>query len=62
MKKLLFILFVLTFVISSQALIVETGSLRDFLYGEDSSLEYDNFVSHIAEGIASPNYNYYAPF
>ncbi len=62
MKKLTFMLFVLTFVISSQALVVETGSLRDFLYGQDSSLEYDNFVSHIAEGIASPNYNYYAPF
>ncbi len=62
MKKLSFLLFVLTFVIASQALIVETGSLKDFLYGADSSFEYDNFVSHISEGIASPNYNYYAPF
>lgn len=62
MKKLLFILLVLTFALSSQAIIVETGSLKDFLYGEDSSFEYDDFVSHIAEGIASPNYNYYAPF
>lgn len=62
MKKLLFLLFVLITVISANSLTVETGSLRDFLYGEDSSFAYDNYVSHIAEGIAIPNYNYYAPF
>ena len=62
MKKLLFLLFVLTYVIYSNALIVETGSLKDFLYGEDSSFGYDNYVSHIAEGIVVTNYNYYAPF
>ncbi len=62
MKKLLFTFFVLTCIISTNALIIETGSLRDFLYGQDTSFEYDNYVSHISEGIASPNYNYYAPF
>lgn len=62
MKKLLFTFFVLTCIITANALVIETGSLRDFLYGQDTSLEYDNYVSHVSEGIASPNYNYYAPF
>ncbi len=62
MKKLFLMFFVLTCFISVNALVVETGSLREFLYGQEPELEYDNYVSHIAEGIASPNYNYYAPF
>ncbi len=62
MKKLFLMFFVLTCFISVNALVVETGSLREFLYGQEPELEYDNFVSHVAEGIASPNYNYYAPF
>ncbi len=62
MKKLIFTFFVLTCIFSMNALVIETGSLREFLYGQEPTLEYDNYVSHVSEGIASPNYNYYAPF
>lgn len=62
MKKLYLAFFILLCVVSSNAIITETGSLRDFLYGQDSTFVYDNFVSHISEGIADPGYNYYAPF
>lgn len=62
MKRLLFIVFVLTGILALNALVIESGSLREFLYGSDESLEYDNYVSHVSEGIAVPNYNYYAPF
>ena len=44
------------------AVVEETGSFKAFLYGETNDCEYDNWVSHIAEGIVTPNYNYYAPF
>ncbi|MBW6514530.1 MAG: T9SS type A sorting domain-containing protein [Candidatus Syntrophosphaera sp.] len=46
----------------SSALIVETASLRNFLVGNEPNSAYDNWVSHLAEGIASNNYNLYAPY
>ena len=39
----------------------ETGSLLEFLGGSEPGCAYDNFFSHIVEGIASPGYNYYGP-
>jgi len=44
------------------AVTVETGSLRAFLYGEEPGSAYDNWISHLAEGIADENYNIYAPY
>ncbi|PKN80741.1 MAG: hypothetical protein CVU48_00995 [Candidatus Cloacimonetes bacterium HGW-Cloacimonetes-1] len=44
------------------AIIEETGSLRNFMMGHEPNSQYDNWVSHIAEGIASANYNLYAPY
>ena len=44
------------------AVIEETESLKGFLYGEAPGCEYDNWMSHIAEGLASPGYNSYAPW
>jgi hypothetical protein len=40
----------------------ETCSLTAFLYGSAPTAAYDNWVSHLAEGIANPNYNVYAPY
>jgi len=58
-KILLFILFI--FIINSLfAVIEETASFKAFLYGNAPECEYDNWNSHIAEGIASPGYNVYA--
>jgi len=39
----------------------ETGTLRDFLGGACPNCEYDNWISHISEGIANPGYNNYGP-
>jgi hypothetical protein len=46
----------------SAAITVETGSLRDFLVSDEPACAYDNWVSHLAEGIAIANYNLYAPY
>lgn len=40
----------------------ETASFRDFLLGSAPTCAYDNWVSHIAEGVATQGYNTYAPF
>ncbi len=42
-------------------IIQETGSLRGFLAGSNPGSAYDNWVSHIVEGIADPGYNDYGP-
>jgi len=58
---LLFIIFL--FICSTLfSVIVETESLKDFLYGSALDCEYDNWLSHLAEGIASPGYNIYASY
>jgi len=44
------------------AITVETGSIKGFLYAGEDSLSYDKWLSHVAEGIASSNYNLYAPY
>ena len=41
---------------------IETASFSDFLYWHTDECEYDNWVSHISEGIASEGYNLYAPW
>lgn len=40
----------------------ETESLQNFIYGEAPGCGYDNWMSHIVEGIADPGYNLYAPW
>lgn len=47
---------------TASGIIVETGSLENFLIREEPNCEYDNWVSHLAEGIAIANYNLYAPY
>jgi hypothetical protein len=44
------------------SMVDETESFRKFLYMHTDFCEYDNWVSHVSEGIANPGYNYYAPF
>ena len=62
MKKEIIILILLCSVWVLQGVTVETDSLRNFLYGEAPDCTYDNWVSHIAEGIARNGYNLYAPW
>jgi len=40
-------------------IIYETGSLTEFIGGTCSSCSYDNFISHVSEGIAQEGYNIY---
>ena len=46
---------------ASATIIEETGSLEGFVLGEAPTCAYDNFVSHISEGIADEGYNDYGP-
>jgi hypothetical protein len=39
----------------------ESGAIHDFLGGNCPNCQYDNWISHISEGIASPGYNNYGP-
>ena len=39
----------------------ESGSLKGFFSGNCTDCQYDNYINHTSEGIASPGYNIYAP-
>ena len=62
MKKAILMFGMLAIVFALPAFLSETASLEKFLIGSEDNCDYDNWVSHIAEGIASPNYNIYAPY
>jgi len=62
MKKIVLTLGMAVLAVWAASIAVETGSLRNFLMGSEPACAYDNWISHIAEGIASPNYNLYAPY
>ena len=44
------------------AVLTETGSFNAFMMGSEPNAAYDNWISHLAEGIAVANYNIYAPY
>ena len=62
MKKTILAAWLCLLAALAPAIITESGSLRAFLLGSEPACTYDNWISHIAEGIASPNYNLYAPY
>jgi len=62
LRKILFIFFILFNFLNLIGVIEETSSFKNFLLGTAPECEYDNWKSHIAEGIASPGYNLYAPW
>ncbi len=58
--------FVFTFsllltVAANAEIVYESGSLREFIGGNSPTTAYDNYVSHVSEGIANAGYNKYAP-
>jgi hypothetical protein len=61
LKNIIFIIFFLK-IIFCFSVVEETASFKDFLYGSTGNCEYDNWVSHISEGIAEEDYNLYAPY
>jgi len=42
-------------------IIEENGSLKEFFAGNEDNCAYDNYISHISEGIAREGYNDYGP-
>jgi len=62
MKKALLFIGMLSILLSLSAYLVETASLENFLIRSEPNCAYDNWLSHVAEGIASTNYNLYAPY
>ena len=59
---LLLLLASLAFVLSGKAEVVyEAGSLIEFVGGISPGTAYDNYVSHVSEGIADQGYNDYGP-
>lgn len=62
MKKPTLTLIIAILLSLSYAVTVETGSFRNFLYGSEPGAAYDNWIAHIAEGIAIQDYNLYAPY
>ncbi len=61
MKKLL-IIFLFFFSVYCIGIIEETASFEDFLYKNTQNCQYDNWISHISEGIAEEDYNLYSPW
>jgi len=60
MFKNLFITLFLFNVLSAE-IIEETGSLKEFFSGSQGGIAYDNYISHISEGIVDTGYNDYGP-
>ena len=59
---LLIVVLLLISVISTRAeIIYESGDLMEFIGGVSPTTAYDNYVSHVSEGIADPGYNDYGP-
>ena len=46
---------------SDAAIMYEHGTLREFLGGSCQDCAYDNWISHVSEGIAAPGLNDYGP-
>ncbi|MCF7913000.1 MAG: T9SS type A sorting domain-containing protein [Candidatus Cloacimonetes bacterium] len=61
MKRIV-ILIILVFALNLMGWVTETGTLEEFVYGENSELEYDNWLSHVVEYVSDPGYNLYAPY
>ena len=55
------IFLILIFCFQLSAVVQESASLKDFLYGETDQTAYDNFQSHVIEGV-DHNINDHAPY
>lgn len=61
MRFLFSLLLVLSFLFLC-SVVVETASLREFIYGSTNNISYDNWLSHTSEGLLEDSPNTYAPF
>ncbi len=58
--KLIFFHFLIISALSSE-IIQESGDIIEFFSGNSPNTSYDNWISHVSEGIAEENYNDYGP-
>ena len=61
MKKIYLSLFFLL-IVQLHSITIETASFENFLYGNAEDCGYDNWISHVSEGIALNEFNLYAPY
>lgn len=60
LRKIYFVfLLIIALTTSLSCMIYESGSFKEFLMGNEPDCEYDNWLSHISEGIALPGLNAY---
>ena len=59
MKHIILALIIINQIFSE--IIYEQGSLLEFVAGNSPSTSYDNWLSHVSEGIVSPGFNDYGP-
>lgn len=62
MVKLAMLLVLIQIWTFGYAYVEEWGSLSGFLYKDGPGPTFDNWMAHLAEGIADPDYNQYAPY
>ncbi len=62
MRKIINVILLMVIVSSLTSIVVETASLKNFLFWHEPNCAYDYWISHLSEGIAIPNYNLYAPW
>ncbi|MBT3589789.1 MAG: hypothetical protein HN514_03465 [Candidatus Marinimicrobia bacterium] len=60
MKRFLLLIFLPSTLLLGE-IIYESGRLMDFIGGQSPSTAYDNWISHVTEGIADSGYNDYGP-
>lgn len=61
--KLVFSIIVLLLLpVIGNSIVNESGSFYQFLFGYEPGCAYDNWISHVAEGLVLPGYNDYAPW
>ena len=59
MKHLILALLSVNLIFSD--IIYEQGSLTEFIAGNSPETSYENWLSHVTEGVASPGFNDYGP-
>ena len=55
------LLALLSIALGFSEIIHEQGSLTEFIVGNSSETSYENWLSHVTEGISSPGFNDYGP-
>jgi len=45
-----------------EGIVNESGSFYQFMFGYEAGSQYDNWITHVSEGIARPELNDYAPW